>query len=144
LEGARHLIDEIFPRGNSPGEGKNEQIMPWTRINLKPKCEIFWTLPSSLNNARDKSAPDARQPWPHPGWLVGLERSPTFQPFPAGRFRSSTVPTLQKHVGWIEEFGMLADLVRNSRRMMGRFQRGVQKIFVNSRVICPSLSSRME
>jgi len=28
--------------------------------------------------------------------IEGLERSPTFQPFPAGRYRSSTIPALQK------------------------------------------------
>jgi len=30
------------------------------------------------------------------GRIVGLEWSQTFQPFPAGRFRSSTIPALQK------------------------------------------------
>ena len=31
-----------------------------------------------------------------PGLIVGLERSQTFQPFPAGMFHSSTIPALQK------------------------------------------------
>ena len=29
-------------------------------------------------------------------WIVGLEWSQTFQPFPAGRYRTSTIPALQK------------------------------------------------
>jgi hypothetical protein len=49
-------------------------------------------------------------------WIVGLERSPTFQPFSAGRFRSSTIPALQKHPGWNAE-------IRNSRPQRDRLQR---------------------
>ncbi|HOE01217.1 MAG TPA: hypothetical protein PKI64_09220 [Kiritimatiellia bacterium] len=59
-----------------------------------------------------------------PGLIVGLERSQTFQPFPAGRFHSSTIPALQKQpVGLLGTVFFLCALCVSARGYLFVFSR---------------------